>query len=242
MDFTILALLFSLCKTSCTIVVCSKREAWWLISALNAAHLASLPARLCPLLQLWVTNLQTWGCQQESPWWGVGGIWTQRQASKHVHPLRNIFFPSTSHTISHVNTHSFYPSSFQPLSLSLSPSHTRTQTRHLTSTGIRSFYRVAVCWRGRRCGRAVSPSSDWILDQYPVPRQPASLGWTGCIWKAILVHVCRLVKKEKKKKGLGIFTNLYYMPRNFLTSVTWEAWLHVGCSWSWSCYILYVLW
>lgn len=84
-----------------------------------------------------------------------------------------------SHHLTRAHTHSFYPSSFQPLSLS--PSHTRTQTRHLTSTGIRSFYRVAVCWRGRRCGRAVSPSSDWILDQYPVPRQPASLGWTDCI-------------------------------------------------------------
>lgn len=35
---------FLCAKSSSTIVVCSKRDVWWLISALNAVHLASLPA------------------------------------------------------------------------------------------------------------------------------------------------------------------------------------------------------
>lgn len=121
-----LALLISLCKTSSIVVVCSKGEVWWLISALNAVHLALLPAQLCPLLQLWVTNLQTWGCQQESPWWG--GVQTHRQASIHIHAQthRETLAVYFSHCHTHVHNLSALLS-FCP-SLFLSLSHTYAHT------------------------------------------------------------------------------------------------------------------
>ena len=99
----------------------------------------------------------------------------------HIHTLSAYF----SHHHTHMHT-SFHPSFSFSLSLSLSHTH------NLISAGIRSFYRAAVCWRGRRYGRAVSPSSDWISDQYPVPHWPASSGRTDCFWKPVLVHVCHV--------------------------------------------------
>ena len=96
----------------------------------------------------------------------------------HAHTFRLPLTPS------HTHAHNLSP--LHSLSLSL------THTHNLISTGIRSFYRAAVCWRGRRYGRAVSPSSDWISDQYPVPHWPASSGRTDCFWKPVLVHVCHV--------------------------------------------------
>lgn len=111
-----------------------------------------------------------------------------------------------THTYTHTNPHfSHHHTCTQSLSFSLSRSHIHTQ--NLTSPGIWSFYRAAVCWRGRRYGRAVSPSSDWISDQYPVPRRPASSGRTDCFWKAVLV-VSRLPSLVKEEKVWWLFTRL----------------------------------
>lgn len=98
---------------------------------------------------------------------------TQTRTCTRMHTRKH--FLSTSHTITHAHNLSLFLSFFQPFFLSL------THTHSLTSPGIRSFYRAAMCWRGRWYGRAVSPSSDWISDQYPVPRRPASLGRTDCL-------------------------------------------------------------
>lgn len=108
-----------------------------------------------------------------------------RQEYLYLHAHKH--FLSTSHTITHTQ-----PLSFLSATLSLSPS------RGLASAGIRSFYRASACWRGRRYGRAVSPSSDWISDQYPVPRQPASSGWTDCVGKKSVLVVSRLVSLIKE--------------------------------------------
>lgn len=45
-----LALLISMCESSSTIAVCSKREVWWLISDLNAVHLALFPQSITAAL------------------------------------------------------------------------------------------------------------------------------------------------------------------------------------------------
>lgn len=189
-----LVLLISLYKSGNTIVLCTKREVWWLISALNAVHWASLPVELCPLLQLWVTNLQIWGCQQEHPPGRKVFKYTRQVGIHAVHvptsTQTQIF--SISYTITHMYT------ILLPFYLPLS--HTHTYARNFTSPGICSFYRVAVCWHGWRYGRTVSPSSDWISDQYPVPCQPASSGRTDCFWKPVLV-VSRLPSLIIEKKS-----------------------------------------
>lgn len=57
---------------------------------------------------------------------------------------------------------------------------------HLQShTGIQAFYSASVGWCGRHYGSTASPSSDWILDQYPVPCWLASSGRTVCLWEPL---------------------------------------------------------
>ena len=117
----------------------------------------------------------------------------------HTHTHTNTFFPLLTPSHMHTISLPLFLSVF--LSVVRSHTHTHTHTHSLTSPGIRSFYRAAMCWRGRWYGRAVSPSSDWISDQYPVPRRPASLGWTDCLWKPVLV-VSRLPSLMKNQRGL----------------------------------------
>lgn len=90
----------------------------------------------------------------------------------HTHAQALSVYFSHHNTCTQSFSHSFLLSFSLPLSL--------THTHNLTSPGIRSFYRAALCWRGRQYGRTASPSSDWISDQYPVPRRPASSGRIDC--------------------------------------------------------------
>ena len=113
------------------------------------------------------------------------------------------------------------------LSAFLSLPHTHTHS--LTSPGIRSFYRAAMCWRGRWYGRAVSPSSDWISDQYPVPRRRASLGRTDCLWKPVLV-VSRLSWKTKGVWCIAYCLRLFKKStviRTLMFSLHWSAVLYM---------------
>lgn len=108
---------------------------------------------------------------------GGVGVQTHRQANvkciylhAHTHTYTQKHILCTSHTL----TPAYIFSTFL-LFASVSLTHTTLLA------GIRSFYRVAVCWRGRQHGHTPSPSSDWISDQYPVPHRPASSGQTDCL-------------------------------------------------------------
>lgn len=123
--------------------------------------------------------------------WGGGEIFlfffifegsgqTHRQMSPHVLVCKHVLSPS--HIITPMHRLHLFPFLLACLILS----HTSTQ-HSLTSPGIWSFYRASVCWRGQWYGRAVSPSSDWISDQYPVPCRPASSGQADHLRKPVLV-------------------------------------------------------
>ncbi len=148
----------------------------------------------------------------------VGGR-SNTQTSRHtctcMHTHIHKHFLSTSHTVTHT----------QSLLSFLSLTH------NLTSPGIRSFYRAAACWRGRRYGRAVSPSSDWISDQYPVPRRPASSCRTDCFWKSVLVvsRLPALIKDKKSGDYLPSSNICLSKGHNFVTPISYESCLNVGC-------------
>lgn len=178
-----------MCESSSTIAVCSKREVWWLISALNAVHLALFPQSITAALSHKPPNLRLSARVTLAE--GVGRFFfiffifegrgqTHRQMSPHVLVCKHVLSPS--HTITPMHRLHLFPFLLACLILS------RTSTQHsLTSPGIWSFYRASVCWRGQWYGRAVSPSSDWISDQYPVPCRPASSGQADRFWKPVLV-------------------------------------------------------
>lgn len=121
------------------------------------------------------------------------------QEGVQIHKVSRHTYSTCTHIHAHTHTHIFYLLHHHTHVHSLSASLSHTQARNFTSPGICSFYRAAVCWHGQRYGRTVSPSSDWISDQYPVPCQPASSGRTDCFWKPVLV-VSRLPSLTTEKK------------------------------------------
>lgn len=162
-------------------MLCSKRDVWWLIFCLECSPFGLASSSALSITAALSHKPSTPRLSARVTAAGGGRSNTHRHVHVHACTHANTFSPLL--TPSHMRTISL--SSFLSFSLSFSPSHTHTHS--LTSPGIRSFYRAAMCWRGRWYGRAVSPSSDWISDQYPVPRRPASLGRTDCLWKPVLV-------------------------------------------------------
>lgn len=91
---------------------CVQWDAWWLISTLNPVHLASLPAQLCPLLQLWVTNLHPEAVSKSHHSRVVvvvgGGGGADTQTSRHTYIFITLsVYSSQHHTCIFVTSASF---------------------------------------------------------------------------------------------------------------------------------------
>lgn len=139
-----LALVISLRrKSSSAVALFTMRDVWWLIPASNALRLAFLPARLRPLLHVWVTNLHPEAV-------GKNGGPFKRTDEQNTHvPTRT---RTISVSFSHRNTCTlcllFFPTVCPFLFFfffCLSLDHTHTPP-HIP--GIWSFCRAAECWRG----------------------------------------------------------------------------------------------
>lgn len=118
-----------------------------------------------------------WGCRRESlRWVGRSNIHVQylhARAHKHI-----VILPS--HPI------------YLPLSLFLSVCLSLTKTALLPQES--GLFIEWLCWRGRRFGRSASPSSDWISDQYPVPRRHRLLLQTcPCGFTSVVSHTTSLL-------------------------------------------------
>lgn len=74
----------------------SKKNMWWLISGLNAVHLASLPAQLCPLLQLSHKPPPS-GCQHQSLLQGFKPTEKQTNCTARAHTCVHTFVYFSSH-------------------------------------------------------------------------------------------------------------------------------------------------
>lgn len=119
-----------LCKKSSSTIVCSKRDVWWLISALNAVHLALFPANSVHYCS---SESQTSTLRLSARVNLAGGIQTDRQATIHVHAHIKVHSFCLPPTPWHLHT-IFLP--FLLLSLFFTP---LIRTQNLPSSEFQSF-------------------------------------------------------------------------------------------------------
>lgn len=130
----------------------SKKDVWGQISGLNAVHLASLSARLCPLLQL--SHKPPPSCCQHRS--SLQGFKPRARQTKRYNTCTHVRarFLTTSHAWN-LGTHPIC-AVILAIFFSFCSSITHTQTH----TGIRAFYRASVGWCGRHYGSTAPPSID----------------------------------------------------------------------------------